>query len=222
MAKPTRRRAVPRAVWWSLAAVVIIGLGAAFQLWQSSSQVMQPLEVSGVYLNKPQPVVDFTLVNDEGGAFTKAELQGKWTFIYFGYTSCPDVCPTTLALLNKAQQQLASEKADENTEYLLISVDPDRDLPARLKQYVSSFNPAFSGATGEREELDKLTKALGVYYKIYPPEADNEFYLVDHSSALLLINPAAELQAVLTPPFTPATLADDLKRIRERYNAINS
>ncbi|MCB1715969.1 MAG: SCO family protein, partial [Candidatus Competibacteraceae bacterium] len=95
MAKPTRRRAVPRAVWWSLAAVVIMGLGAAFQLWQSSSQVMQPLEVSGVYLNKPQPVVDFTLVNDEGGAFTKAELQGKWTFIYFGYTSCPDVCPTT-------------------------------------------------------------------------------------------------------------------------------
>ena len=202
---------------WLLAAAAVFAGGLFFGLQYFTPRAQEPLSVGGIYFDQPQPVEDFRLAGIDDAEFTADDLRGDWTFIYFGYTFCPDACPLTLAQLSKVQQQLAQQNLDNDVGYLLISVDPARDSPERLKEYTASFHPKFRGTTGEREQLDTLTSALGIYYQIHDPEPGEDYYLVDHSSALVLINPQGRLQAVLTPPFSPAQLTEDFLAIRERY-----
>ena len=143
-----------RATPWILGAIGVLSLSLGFGVrYLGSTEPAAPLEVNGIHLDQPKPVVDFSLMAHNNQPFTAASLKGKWTFIYFGYTFCPDVCPMTFAQLTKAQEQLAERGADQDNAYLLVSVDPKRDTPERLQEYVTSFNPNFAGATGEREQL---------------------------------------------------------------------
>lgn len=174
--------------------------------------------IAGIYFNEPQPVVEFRLTQGDGQPFSRQDLQGRWSFLYFGYTYCPDVCPLALVELNKLAQRLVQRGIAQDTAYWLISVDPERDTPPRLREYAAYFNPQFRGATGAREELDKLARQFGVAYQI-PPHQPGESYAVDHSSTVILIDPEVRLRAVFTPPHQPATLAADFGKIRERYQA---
>jgi protein SCO1/2 len=172
--------------------------------------------IQGATFAEPQAIPEFRLVDHNGVPLTSNRLQGKWTFIYFGYTFCPDVCPTTLQSLGAMQRQLSEDDADSGTEYLFISVDPDRDTTDRLAQYTPFFGDRFVGATGSDESLLALTSSLGVIYaKVEGDDPDN--YLVDHTSSVLLVNPKGELQAVMSAPHTPAQLARDFLSIREYY-----
>lgn len=181
--------------------------------WRSGEP---PLAISGFYLSEPRPLPEFTLTHHSGRPFTPGDLHGHWSFIYFGYTFCPDACPLTLTVLNEVQRKLAQQDADGDNAYLLISVDPKRDTPARLKEYTGFFNPRFQGATGDPRELDRLARQLGVVY-MFPDGQEGDSYLVDHSATLLLINPRGELQAVFTPPQDPEALVRDFLLIRQRY-----
>ncbi len=165
-------------------------------------------------LGQERPIGDFTLTAEDGSAFTNARLKGKWTYLFFGYTLCPDICPVTLQVMGEALQVLERRGADQDVQALFVSVDPERDDLAKLREYVHYFHPRMLGATGEAEAIAKLARGLGIVYQKVANPAEPANYLVDHSAQVLLINPRGELAAVLTPPHEAALLADDLLRLR--------
>ena len=154
------------------------------------------------------------LVHHGGQPFTRADFRGKWTFLYFGYTYCPDVCPLTLVELDRLQKRLAEQGADGDTAYVLVSVDPQRDTPERLREYVTYFNPKFQGATGPADELSRLAKPLYVIYQRGSDSGDATNYTIDHSSTISLIDPTGRPRAIFTPPQNPERMAADFLKIR--------
>lgn len=211
------RRGTPLTVLILFGALAL-AIGISAGLWFTSRTNVPPLEISGIYLPEGKELNDFTLIGQDGQPFTRTALPGHWTFVYFGYTYCPDACPMTLGYLNVMQQKLASQNAaaEATTDYLLISVDPQRDTPARLGEYTRYFNAKFHGATGDPGELTQLARQLGVVYD-FPDGQTGDTYTVDHSSAVLLFDPAGRLRAVLTPPHNPDVMAADFLKIYEHY-----
>jgi len=203
-------------------ALVLFGLGGWLS-WQlrGPAQPSAPLEIAGIYLPTPLEVGDFTLQSADGQAFGPTQLQNRWTFMFFGYTFCPDACPLTLSQLNLIEKKLSTENPELHSAlgYVLISVDPRRDTLERLAQYTQHFNPRFEGVTGDPAELEKLAKPLGIYYAVPENPDDPENYLVDHSSALVLINPEGRLQALFSAPHDPARIVQDLLAIQQRWSS---
>ena len=165
---------------------------------------------SGTLLEPARPLPTFSLIDQRGEPFGNEALRGGWTLMFFGFTHCPDVCPTTLRLLAQVQQSLVDLKGDLRPDVTLISVDPKRDTPEQLAKYVSFFGADFRGVTGSDEDIDNFTRQIGVPVAITPV---GDTYTVDHSGAIFLINPAGEIRALFSPPHTAATLADDYRRI---------
>ncbi len=158
-------------------------------------------EAATVY-QAPRPFPAIDLIDHNGDAFGREQLVGRWSWLFFGFTHCPDVCPTTLQLLKQARGTIGDDSA--LPEVVLISVDPERDTPATLARYVGHFDPEFVGVTGSSEAIDRLTEALYVSYAKVPD--DNGGYTVDHSAAVFFVNPRAEVVAVTTPPHAASVL----------------
>lgn len=154
----------------------------------------------------------FQLVDHAGRPRTDADFRGRFMLIYFGYTYCPDVCPTTLATLAEARRQLADLPPGEIPEVVLATVDPARDTPAALARYVAHFDPSFTGVTGSPESIEAFTRDLGVVAMIGAPAADGS-YTVDHSAAVFLIDPAAAFTALFSTPHDATAIARDYRRI---------
>lgn len=197
----------------ALLGLLALGMGVWVGDRLFGSQSAPTPDIAGIYLTAQQPFEEFRLINGDGQPFTRADLQGKWTFLYFGYSYCPDVCPLTLVELHRLQQRLVEQGADANTAYVFISVDPQRDTPQRLKEYVQYFNPKFQGATGAFAELSKLAKPLQVFYK-RSGDRDSANYTVDHTSTVSLIDPDGLPRAIFTPPQDPERMAQDFIKIR--------
>lgn len=168
---------------------------------------------SGTLLQVPRPLPDFTLAGLDGRNFTKTDLRKGWSLIFVGFTHCPDVCPNTMGVLKTVAARLEAQQRP--LQVMLLSVDPDRDKPEQLATYVRYFNPAFTAATGAPEELDKLAKAMGFAY-IKVPGATPESYTIDHSTALILVNPDAEVAGYFTAPLKSEALATDLAKLIPR------
>ena len=197
-----------RSLSWGLLAAfaVLIGIVAGLVVLRPSTVQIQ----SGTLLQQPRPIADFSLNGSDGKPFTRADLAGHWSLIYVGYTHCPDVCPTTLAQLKAVEKGLGEDAA--KVRFIFLSIDPERDTPETLGQYTHYFSPDFLAVTGPNAQLDALGANLGfVYAKV--PGATPQSYLMDHSSALILINPRAGLAGYLTPPFKTENLVSDLKQI---------
>jgi protein SCO1/2 len=139
-------------------------------------------------INGKRPTIggSFSLVDQDGRAVTQDTYKGKPTLIYFGFTYCPDVCPTSLLLMETALQQLGPD-GPKKANALLITVDPERDTPALLKPYVANFGPNFHGLTGTQAQVDAATKAFRVYYQKVPGKNGGP-YLMDHSSIIYLLD----------------------------------
>ena len=197
----------------ALAGILALAIGWGLGEWLFHRPVPPP-EIAGAYLSGSQSLDDFSLIWDDGQPFTRADLRGKWTFLYFGYSYCPDVCPLALVELNRLQKLLAGQGADENTAYVFVSIDPQRDTPQRLREYVTYFNPQFRGATGTPEALSHLTKALHVFYQRGTSAGDSDNYTMDHTSTIVLIDPNIRPRAIFTPPQNPERLAADFLKIR--------
>ena len=146
----------------------------------------------------------FALVDVNGRPADQTVLNGKWSVVFFGYTFCPDVCPTTLTLLGQAMSQLGPNAA--RTQVVFITVDPERDTPAQLKTYLSS--PAFPrntiGLTGSAAQIDRAAKAYYVYYRKEGTGAD---YTMDHSTALYLMDPQGRFVKPIATDIPPAQVA---------------
>lgn len=183
-------------------------------LWQSGGEDLPRIE--GFVYPQPKTVSPFTLTTADRGAFERDDLRGKWTFVFFGYTHCPDVCPLTLTELNGVQQLLARDGPPAEVQYLFVSVDPRRDRPERLGKYVRYFNPAFIGATGPEPALRALTRELGVLFD-FPQGKEGENYEVAHSASIELFDPQGRLHAVFTAPHRAATIAEDFRKIERHW-----
>lgn len=165
---------------------------------------------SGTLLPQPRPIPGFTLTGADGQPFTKAALEGHWSVIFVGFTHCPDICPNTLGLLKNLRRELDTQ--GRPLQVVFLSVDPERDTPEVLARYVSYFDPSFLGVTGATAELDKLGAATGFVY-MKSPGATPDAYTVDHSSALILVNPQAQVAGYFTPPFKLDALGSDLAKL---------
>lgn len=199
-------------------AVALIALGVGLAAGIRSSRDSNPPDIAGFVYPQPRKISPFVLTAHDGSAFTLDRLRGKWTFAYFGYTYCPDVCPTTLTELARVRSLLAASGTDDANQYLLISVDPKRDTPQHLAQYVSYFSKKLIGVTGSRAAIDKLTQEVGVAYD-FPEGTNGDNYPVSHSSIVALFDPAARLHAVFTVPHKAEAIADGFRKLSARWRA---
>ena len=196
---------IPAPLRFGLIAALAAALGLVLGI-----VMMKPKAVSiesGTLLQPPRELPAFALTGIDGQPFTKANLQGRWTIVFVGFTTCPDVCPATLTMMKNVMADLGPLASA--VQMLLLSIDPERDTPEKLKSYVQYFDPRFIGATGPNSELDQLGRAMSfVYTKV--PGTTPETYTMDHSTALMLVNPAGQLAGFFTPPFRHEVIATDL------------
>lgn len=167
-----------------------------------------------VKLERPRILDEFSLIADSGDRYSTAELSGRWTLVFFGFTHCPDVCPATLAILNRFYQTLDEDTRDD-TDILLVSVDPARDGPEQLRSYVRYFNPDFHGVTGEFINLKRFANQLNVPFNKVP--LDNGTYTVDHGSQVVLINPRGHYHAFFKAPLDPAKMKLTYRSMRTTF-----
>jgi protein SCO1/2 len=153
----------------------------------------------------------FELRDQHNQVFDVTRLHGKWSLLFFGYTHCPDICPMTLATLKQVHQLLGDKNKD--IQYVFITVDPGRDTPELMGGYVDYFHADFLGISGPPGELDKLTHALGVYYRLAQDAKGN--YQVDHSAAVFLVDPQARQRGLFASPQNAQHMAANLRRLEK-------
>jgi protein SCO1/2 len=186
-------------------------LGAtAAHLWHRSSTLIQL--ATGTYLSPERALPDFSLIDQRGQHFGPRDLKGHWSLVFFGYTNCPDFCPTTLATLAAMEKNLRAAGTATRPRVVFISVDAKRDTPEQLAKYVPYFDPEFIGVTAaDQPSIEALARRLGVAVALTPTAGGG--YTVEHSAEIFVIDPVGKLAAVLTGPFTAAALQADFDRI---------
>ena len=162
-------------------------------------------------LPEPKPLPPLELVNQDGRPLGADFFRGHWTIVFFGFTSCPDICPTTLATLSQATHQLADLPPAERPRVLLISVDPERDDPPRLSAYVRFYDPAFLGATGTPAAVAAAAAAFRLpYARVTLPEGG---YTIDHGSGIFLVGPSGGIAAYSSAPHDASIIARDYRKV---------
>jgi protein SCO1 len=193
-----------RARWLLLVAALCAGL-AGFWVARELDRGAPQL-ASGTWLPQSKAVSEFELTDSSGRPFTRRDLAGAPTLVFFGFTHCPDVCPTTLQKLAQVRRRAAVA----GLRVLFISVDPQRDTPPVLGVYVHAFDPQFQGLTGDPRTIAGLAANFGVAVnRVELPGGD---YTMDHSAVVFLLDDSAHIVAVFTPPFDVAALSEDLTR----------
>ncbi|WP_299770845.1 SCO family protein [uncultured Pseudoteredinibacter sp.] len=170
----------------------------------------EELRINGLFvLDQPRILSDFELQNHRSEAFNRDSLKGKWSLVFFGFTHCPDICPTTMALLNQLVTELNGDILDQ-TQVVMVTADPARDSIEKLAEYVPFFNPDFIGVTGEFITLKKLGNQLNVPF-VKVPQGDS--YTVDHGGQVVIINPRGDYHGFLSTPL-------DLARMKLTYQSM--
>ncbi|MFN2381268.1 MAG: SCO family protein [Guyparkeria sp.] len=180
---------------------------------------------------RPVDVPEVQLETAEGEPFGQEAFKGQWTLLYFGYTLCPDVCPVELGALRQVNRLLDEQAPalSQQTQTVFVSVDPERDTPERIAAFTDYFDPRIIGVTGESVDLEILAGPLGVGWSKrankYKDNADHEEtgndYLIDHTTAILLVDPQARLQAVFPTPHGPQPMVDAYRTYQQRYQQQN-
>lgn len=187
-------------------ALLILGIAAAIagaMLWQNMQASHAAPQFNGSIPSQPIPLADFSLVDTDNRLVSKADLKGGWHLLFFGFTSCPDICPNTLAALRNAKLQ--------DVQIVMISVDPKRDNPKRLQSYLNYYGNNIMGLTGTPDNITELTRKLGVPIDIQPTSSGS--YTVDHSASLWLLNPEANIAAKLSYPHQGKALSQTVPAI---------
>ena len=181
---------------------------------------VEEMRSKGVFiLPRPRDIAEFELRDHTGAAFNRANFEGRWSFVFFGFVSCPDVCPTSIAVLGNVDRQLKSGDPElaEQFQGILISVDPDRDSLETLGAYATAFSPRFLGVTGPREDLVELTTQVNVAFAKVPlaealtqqaqsSEALADAYTVDHTGNIVIINPRGHYHGFIKLPHDAETI----------------
>jgi protein SCO1 len=191
---------------------LVLAISAAIAGAWVAARLSTPEEpVHARVLVTPRPVPDVPSIDHAGAAFGRTGFEGRWTLAFFGFTYCPDICPATLQVLAGTRRMLDDLPERERPAVVMISVDPGRDTPARLAEYVPFFHPEFRGLQVPAEHLPELTRGFGAAYA-YTPLGDDS-YTVDHTASLFLVDPQARVAAVFPTPHTAENIAADMRRI---------
>ena len=202
----------------SIAIVAVLALIAGIGMsWYAHNARPIELEAGVWFGEQASPLPEFELVDHNRKALTRASFEQHWNLVFFGFTHCPDVCPIGLQALADMMKAIDDPDVSESLQIYFVSVDPDRDHPELLADYVRYFNPEFNGATAPIEQLSPLTRHLGIAHQIRNKTEGSDHYDVDHSAAIVLINPEAEYAGLFGAPHDPVLMARDLTRIIERH-----
>ena len=188
---------------------LILGLFVSQHVYLNKSIDLS--QFNGTLLDKPREVSAFALTGIDSAQFNNASLEGHWTLVFFGFTSCGSVCPTTMAELAKMYRLLEEKGTKKLPQVVMVSVDPERDNLAGLDHYVKAFNPNFYGARGDEEAIKMMTKEMGIAYAKVASRSsdDSQSYDIEHTGTVMLFNPNGKLSAFFTMPHQASMLAKD-------------
>lgn len=189
---------------------IVNGLIIVLVIFAGFYFLAQPYAFQGSLIEPPLPTADFSLKQADGKIFRLSEQQGQFVLLYFGYTFCPDVCPTTLYDLARAKERLGKDASE--IQVLMVTVDPERDDPDHLEKYVTTFDPSFIGLTGDITELETIWSDFGVYRKKNETNGASG-YLVDHASRVYVIDRNGDLRMTFPFGMEFEAMADDLAHL---------
>jgi protein SCO1/2 len=197
-----------------------VALGLIFFIWNKKPELQPapetPTIASATVLNPSKPLINFSLQDSNEKPFTQNSLVGHWTVMFFGYADCPEICPSTLAIVSGVWRSFTEQSPHPKAQFIFASLDPTTDTPTKLKTFLSKFHPDFIGITGNPSEIERLSKAMSVYSWTDPALNDKGQKIIDHSAILLLINPEGRLQALFTPPHQIEALKKDFALLMDR------
>lgn len=191
----------------------ILGMGVGYYVSVHSVRDNNP-GIQGLLWPDPKQLQSFTTVDGNGKGFGLDQLLGKWSFLFFGYTHCPDVCPVTLGMFNQIFKQLDETGKTGPEQMIFVSVDPARDTPQRLKEYVNYFNSNIIGLGGTDAQVKSLTSQLGIVYIPGEKLPSGEYY-VQHSASIFLVDPEGRLVSIFSPPFDAGNIVAHYRQIRD-------
>jgi len=192
--------------------VLLVAVAAGLMVSRNLLDQSADLKAASVF-PEARILNDFALQTADGNDFTTESLQGQWTLLFFGFTNCPDICPDTLSSLAQSLDTLRLMNHDNMPQVVFVSVDPQRDQGDLLADYVAWFDASFVAVTGPDPALEKLTRQLGVIFVRDAPDQQTGFYNVDHSAAVMIIDPKGRLYGRFGHPLDPALVAADLFQI---------
>jgi len=185
---------------------LVVGLFVGWALLN----LLVPYEYHGTYLQSPGTAEDFTLTGPDGEEVSLSDFRGKAVLLYFGYTFCPDVCPATMVELKKAKESLGRDA--DKAQVIMVTVDPERDTPEKLEEYMNYFNPTFIGLTGSEDEIAAAATPLGIFYEKHEGTPATG-YLVDHTASVIVIDPDGHLRLIYPFGTLGEDIAEDIKNL---------
>lgn len=194
-----------------LVAIVALSFGLFVSQYMFRPHTVDMTAFHGTWLDKPREVSQFDLQGTKG-AFTNASLEHHWTMMFFGFTTCPSICPTTMAELSKMIQLLQAQNVSPLPQVVLVSLDPKQDTLEKIKQYVTAFNPEFIGARSDNEAVvQSFAKEMGVAYARVnlPDNQSGQHYNIEHTGTVMLFNPQGKLTGFFTMPHHAESLVKD-------------
>ena len=198
--------------------IAVLAAASGFYISLKQSSPARP-DIEGLFWPAPKQIHDFSVVDQNGNPFNLSNIQGKWSFVFFGYTHCPDVCPITMAIMADVYKQLV-DTGYNDVQTIFVSVDPERDTTEKLNQYVAYFNEDFIGLGGNIEMIKSLTQQIGVAY-FHSEKDEKGFYLVDHTASLFLFDPGARMIAKISAPHESTEIMQRFKNIKAFVDAQN-
>jgi protein SCO1/2 len=186
--------------------IIGIGIGLALVLWWGIP-MLTPHSFHGTLLQSPSTAQDFTLLSHTGQEVSLSDFRGKLVLLYFGYTFCPDVCPATLSEVAGALDILGKEA--DNIQFIMISIDPERDSPQKLAEYVSHFDPSFLGVTGDPERIAEIATLYGIFFEKNKGSVATG-YLIDHTATITVIDQEGHVKLIIPFGTQAKDIADDL------------
>ena len=212
----------PRALYLVVATIITLATltQVLFLKYGKPDDSLQYMDdgISATILYDATPVVSFALKNHKNEVFSQNDLMGKWSFLSFGYTHCPDICPTTLKTLDHVDKILRETDNSILPQTVFITLDPERDNVASLSEYIPWFNKDFIGLTGTVEQIQVLTKNLGILNQKREDQSGQGDYQIDHTVVIMLIDPKGRLRALSSAPHDAQTIADDFVKITDKFS----
>lgn len=218
----TTEKSTSKSINWPLVivglAVMVAGALVAHYALGPRQSASLPEDLQATYLPQGKPISGLQLKDHNQAVFDESRFKDKWSFLFFGFTNCPDICPTTMLVMKSVWNKLPESSGNAVApQMIFVSVDPQRDTLDKLQKYVTFYHPDFLGVTGELDQLDMLTKQLGVLYGYEDPTEDGN-YTVNHSSQIILVDPQGNMRAVFSSPHLVDEIVKSFDSIRNYYN----
>ena len=199
--------------------IILLGLlaaGAGYYVSSLSNKASSDAShIPGLYWPDPRTLHAFLAFDQHGEPFELEDMLGKWSFVFFGYTHCPDICPMTLSVMARLGEMLDNQPEFRDYQMIFVTVDPERDTAGRLAEYTGYFDPDFIGLGGSSEHIQTLSSQIGVVFMANRDDSNKENYLVDHSSSIFLIDPEGRLVGKFSAPHQPDRMLAQYRRIRD-------